>query len=55
MPAQAGIQAFLLDSRQKHAGMTVRVNGHFILWRGTKSVSKIVTSMQVAEKVISLD
>ena len=27
MPAKAGIQAFLLDSRQKHAGMTFGTSG----------------------------
>ena len=44
MPAKAGIQAFLLDSRQslspqvlggEHAGMTFWDNGHSILWNGT--------------------
>jgi hypothetical protein len=29
MPAKAGIQAFLLDSRQKHAGMTPSDDDHF--------------------------
>ena len=32
----AGIRAFLLDSRQKHAGMTPGDNGHSILYKGTK-------------------
>ena len=37
MPAKAGIQALLLDSRQEHAGMTIRDHGHFILLRCIKS------------------
>jgi hypothetical protein len=45
MPAKAGIQAFLLDSRQslspqalggEHAGMTSWGHGHFILWSCTE-------------------
>jgi hypothetical protein len=32
----AGIQAFSLDSRQKHAGMTYRNDGVFILWSCTR-------------------
>jgi len=39
MPAKAGIQAILLDSRQEHAGMTTRDNGHFILWNCTRGDS----------------
>jgi hypothetical protein len=35
MPAQAGIQSLLLDSRQKHAGMTIWDYDHGILSRGT--------------------
>ena len=35
IPAEAGIQAILLDSRQKHAEMTLCGNGHFILWSCT--------------------
>jgi hypothetical protein len=34
MAAQAGIQSLLLDSRQKHAGMTIWDYGHAILSRG---------------------
>jgi len=33
MPAKAGIQAFFLGFRQKHAGMTIGDNGHFVPWR----------------------
>jgi len=36
MPAKAGIQGLLLDSRQEHAGMTTGGNGHFILRCCTK-------------------
>jgi len=32
MPAKAGIQVLLLDSRWKHAGMTTLDNGYFNLW-----------------------
>ena len=32
----AGIQACSLDSRQKHAGMTYRNDGVFILWSCTR-------------------
>jgi hypothetical protein len=39
MPSKAGIQAFFLDSRYRHAGMTYGDNGHFILWRCTKDLS----------------
>jgi hypothetical protein len=35
IPAKAGIQTFLPDSRQKHEGMTPEDNGHFILWGST--------------------
>ena len=34
----AGIQVFLLDSRQKHAGMTFWDNGRSILWTCPKQV-----------------
>jgi hypothetical protein len=40
MLATAGIQAFLLDSRQKHAGMTSRGNGHFLLQGFTQCSSE---------------
>jgi hypothetical protein len=38
IPAKASIQAFLLDSRQKHAGMTLRDKGHFIVLSFTKQL-----------------
>jgi len=35
MPEKAGIQALLLDSRQKHVGMKSETLDHFILWSCT--------------------
>ena len=42
----AGIQTFLLDSRQKHAGMTRWDNGQFILWSGTKNITTAESNLQ---------
>ena len=39
---QAGIQDFHMDSRQKHAGMTPRDNGHFDLRRCTQLLLRLM-------------
>jgi hypothetical protein len=41
IPAKAGIQAVLMDSGQKIAGMTPIGNGHSILWSCTKIFSSM--------------
>ena len=50
IPAKAGIQAILLDSGQKHAGMTTCGNGHFILWNSIRSSSMKVAQFDDGEK-----
>jgi hypothetical protein len=49
MPAQAGIQSLHLDSRQKHAGMTIWDYGHAILSRGTKGSLSLRKMARVRE------
>jgi hypothetical protein len=44
IPAEAGIQEVLLDSGQKHAGMTTCGNGHFILWSCTQYTSTEISA-----------
>jgi hypothetical protein len=47
MPAKAGIQAFFLDSRPKHAGMTSVGNGHC----GALLSAPALTILSIAEAV----